>query len=89
MGRISIPKEMRDKLGLGNAGAEAAIELIGDEIKISNPTRVDSYETWLNKKLEALDEMLKDTERADEVTFILRDKHTYEIALKQYLEIRG
>ena len=48
LGRIVIPKEMRDKLGLVEPGAEANIELIGDKIiKITNPKFEDKFELWL------------------------------------------
>lgn len=40
LGRISIPKEMRDKLGFKNK-AEAKIELINNKIIVSNPDNFD------------------------------------------------
>ena len=46
LGRIVIPKEMRDKLELGE-GAEAKIELVDNEIIITNPNKDDSFEGWL------------------------------------------
>jgi len=49
LGRIVIPKEMRDKLGLED-GSEAKIELIGEEIIITNPRQEDKFENWLNEK---------------------------------------
>lgn len=48
LGRIVIPKEMRDKLDLGEPESEAKIELIGDKIiKITNPNQEDKFELWL------------------------------------------
>lgn len=55
LGRISIPKEMRDKLGLANGG-EAKIELAGRKIVVSNPDELD-LEKYLHEKLEALDDI--------------------------------
>lgn len=49
LGRIVIPKEMRDKLGLGKPGSEAKIELANDKIIISNPG-TDKFEDWLIEK---------------------------------------
>lgn len=46
LGRIVIPKEMRDKLGLED-GSEAKIELVGNKIVFSNPNRTDKFELWL------------------------------------------
>lgn len=46
LGRIVIPKEMRDKLGLED-GSEAKIELAGDEIIITNPNTNDPFGDWL------------------------------------------
>lgn len=40
LGRISIPKEMRDKVGLVN-GSEAHVELRGNKIIVSNPENFD------------------------------------------------
>lgn len=51
LGRIVIPKEMRDKIGLGEAGNEAKIELIGNKIIISNPDTVDLI-TYIEQQLE-------------------------------------
>lgn len=47
LGRISLPKEMRDKLGLNEPGAEANIELVDDKIIVTNPNQEDSFENWL------------------------------------------
>lgn len=47
LGRIVIPKEMRDKLGLEH-GSEAKIELIENKIIITNPKQEDEFEKWLN-----------------------------------------
>lgn len=46
LGRIVIPKEMRDKLGLED-GSEANIELIEDKIIITNPNKEDEFENWI------------------------------------------
>lgn len=47
LGRIVIPKEMRNKLGL-EYGSEAKIELKGDKIIISNPKQEDKFKNWLD-----------------------------------------
>lgn len=47
LGRINLPKEMRDELGLGEPGAEAKIELVDDKIIVSNPNQEDEFENWL------------------------------------------
>lgn len=47
LGRIVIPKEMRDKIDLGEAGSEAKIELIDNKIIITNPNQEDKFELWL------------------------------------------
>lgn len=48
LGRLVIPKEMRDKLGLGEPGAEAYIELVDNKIIVTNPKAEDKFEKWLN-----------------------------------------
>ncbi|MCQ2978232.1 MAG: AbrB/MazE/SpoVT family DNA-binding domain-containing protein [Clostridia bacterium] len=58
LGRISIPKEMRDKIGLAN-GSEAHVELLGNKIIISNPERFD-----LEKYIENQMEVFKDDNSA-------------------------
>lgn len=58
LGRISIPKEMRDKIGLAN-GSEAKIELKGNKIVLSNPDNFD-----LEKYIEEQLEMFKDNPNA-------------------------
>lgn len=63
LGRISIPKEMRDKLGLGN-GSEAKIELAGDKIIISNPDKFDLKE-YIEEQLRTCGNMDKETAYAD------------------------
>lgn len=50
LGRISIPKEMRDKVGLSN-GSEAKIELIGNKIIITNPSEFD-LEAYLKNQID-------------------------------------
>lgn len=47
LGRIVIPKEMRDKLGLGEPESEAMINLVGDKIIVTNPNQEDPFENWL------------------------------------------
>lgn len=47
LGRINLPKEMRNKIGLGESGAEAMIELVEDKIIITNPEQEDQFENWL------------------------------------------
>jgi len=49
LGRLSIPKEMRDKIGIGEPGTEANIELIDNKIIITNPDQVDEFEEWLKE----------------------------------------
>lgn len=51
LGRLVIPKEMRDALGLKN-GEEANIKIVNDEIIITNPKKVDNFRDWLNNKIE-------------------------------------
>lgn len=51
LGRISIPKEMRDKVGLGEPKSEAKIELIGNKIIITNPSEFD-LEEYLKQQIE-------------------------------------
>lgn len=46
LGRLVIPKEMRDKLNLKN-GDEVTIKLENDKIVIMNPTKEDKFEDWL------------------------------------------
>lgn len=58
LGRLTIPKEMRDKLGFDIPGEEAKIELDGDKIIITNPKQEDKFDNWLT------DYILK-TESAD------------------------
>lgn len=50
LGRISIPKEMRDKIGLSN-GSEAHIEIKEDKIIITNPKKFD-LESYLEQQIE-------------------------------------
>lgn len=50
LGRISIPKEMRDKIGLSN-GSEANIELIGNKIIITNPSEFD-LENYIKQQID-------------------------------------
>lgn len=52
LGRINLPKEMRDKIGLGEAGSEAKIELIKDKIVVSNPDKFD-LEAYIKEQMEA------------------------------------
>lgn len=47
LGRINLPKEMRDKIGLGEPDSEAMIELVDDKIIVSNPNQEDPFENWL------------------------------------------
>ena len=47
LGRIVIPKEMRDKVGLDEPGSEAKIDLVDDNIIITNPNFNDLFENWL------------------------------------------
>lgn len=47
LGRINLPKEMRDKIGLGEPGSEAFIEMNKDMIMITNPNQEDKFENWL------------------------------------------
>lgn len=47
LGRINLPKEMRDKLGLGEPGSEAMIELENDKIIVTNPNHEDKFEKWI------------------------------------------
>ena len=58
MGRISIPKEMRDKIKLG-IGSEAHVVLEGNKIVISNPGEFD-----LKKYIEEQMKMFKDDNSA-------------------------
>lgn len=51
LGRIVIPKEMRDKIGLGKAGSEAKIELVDNKIIITNPNQEDEFENWLKDEV--------------------------------------
>lgn len=51
MGRISLPKEMRSKIGIDNPGDEAHIELHNDKIIISNPNEFD-LEKYLYQQME-------------------------------------
>ena len=46
LGRLVIPKEMRDKLNLKN-GDEVAIELLDNKIIITNPNKEDKFGNWL------------------------------------------
>lgn len=46
LGRLVIPKEMRDKLNLKN-GDEVIIKLENDKIVIMNPVKEDKFENWL------------------------------------------
>lgn len=64
LGRISIPKEMRKKIGLGEPGSEAKCEVKGDKIIISNPKTYD-----LNEYLEQQKEKYKN----DEIVEITRN----------------
>ena len=50
LGRLVIPKEMRDKLGLGEPGSEAKIELVDNKIIVTNPKQEDKFEEWLKEK---------------------------------------
>ena len=50
LGRISVPKEMRVKIGLEN-GDEVNVELVGDKIIISNPTKFN-LEGYLLQQME-------------------------------------
>lgn len=50
LGRISIPKEMRDKIGLSN-GDEVKLESSGDKIILSNPKNFD-LEAYLMEQIE-------------------------------------
>lgn len=52
LGRIVIPKEMRDKIGLKN-GDEATIELVGDKIIISNIN--NNWEEKIDRAIEELE----------------------------------
>lgn len=47
LGRIVIPKEMRDKLRLGEPGSEAFIKMSDDMIVISNPKQEDEFKKYL------------------------------------------
>lgn len=56
LGRIVIPKEMRNKLGLKN-GDEATIELIDDKIVISNKNKTnDNSQRRIDKVIEYIEE---------------------------------
>lgn len=46
LGRLVIPKEMRDSLGIEN-GDEVTIACDGTLIYISNPNKEDKFESWL------------------------------------------
>lgn len=65
LGRINLPKEMRDKIGLGEPGSEANIELVGDKIIITNPNKEDPFENYLidyilrTESIEARDILIK------------------------------
>lgn len=50
LGRISIPKEMRDKIGLAN-GDEVKLESSGDKIILSNPNNFD-LEEYIMQQIE-------------------------------------
>lgn len=49
LGRISIPKEFKDKIGLAN-NEEAHIELVGNKIIITNPKEFD-LESYIESKM--------------------------------------
>lgn len=71
LGRIVIPKEMRDKIGLKN-GDEASIELIDNRIVISNKNKSNgNLQERINKAIEWLEDKNK-------IIDIRRENYDYE-----------
>ena len=50
LGRLVIPKEMRDSLGIEN-GDEVTIACDSTLIYISNPKKEDKFESWLKDEV--------------------------------------
>lgn len=75
LGRLSIPKEMRDKIGLVN-GKEAHIELLEDKIIVSNPdtkSRMD-YLLERDNKLQTIETIFKNEPvDLDKLSEIIKD----------------
>ena len=51
LGRIVIPKEMRDALKLKN-GDEVNIKIDNETIIITNPSKTDDFGNWLRNRIE-------------------------------------
>lgn len=56
LGRINIPKEMRDKIDLGENGSEAHFELVGNKIIVTNPKNNFDIEKYLEERLNEIDD---------------------------------
>lgn len=58
MGRLVIPKEMRESLGLKN-GDEVKIKVVNDEIIVTNPKK-ESFKEWLEAMIKTNDSVSLD-----------------------------
>lgn len=70
LGRITIPKELRKELGMGdNAEVEIELSVCGDEIIISKASKT-KFEAWLEEQI-----------HNDHIDIV---KSTYELVLEKY-----
>jgi len=68
LGRIVLPKEMRDKLGLKN-GDVACIEMVDNKIVISNPSKEDP----LNKVVQYFNNFDKLSFTGEQIVMLIRE----------------
>lgn len=78
LGRLVIPKEMRDQLDLHN-GDIAEIRLVDDEVIITNPKKT-SFKEWLESYIDILRKQDLDIDEENTLTIL-------EEVLEKYIEL--